>query len=203
MEYDDEGAGAAFGHVAAGLHYLLGCLCAQVFALAAEQPVEPAAAPSAETAEELADFRLEDDNERYGTHVNYRVQQGAEQLHVHGRSHEAYGQQGQDGYEDVHGAGALEPAEHHVYDYCHDNYVEHVHYSQVQKSQQFQRYHSLQRYEIIRDPWQGKRGSLRCPGCSRAAGQAGCRRGRAGCSWAGRSLRSVPGRCRSSPGPGP
>ena len=137
MAYDYQGSGLLLGHFEAGAAELLRGLVVEGVGAAAQQAGQQVALLPGETrgaahaAQELADFRLEDDYQGYGSDVDYGVQQGGQEFHVEGHRYDAYHEEHQDGYEDVHGRRAPKPAEGYVEDQCHDYYVYYICKTQV------------------------------------------------------------------------
>ena len=105
MLQNDEGSGLFGRHGADGLYQFLHALGAHDFLFDAQQPVEQLAGAPREarlhrkSVEQMADFRLEQDDEGQHTHIQEGVQQHRHHAHVQGAYHSLEDQEDhQDGH---------------------------------------------------------------------------------------------------------
>lgn len=149
MGYDYEGSGLVLGHSAACLRDFIGCLASgRTFGFpASEELVEDLLSLRAlhplvsDPYQELADFRLEYDDQCYETDVEHGLHDIGHKPHVEGRRQYTDHIEGDYRDEDAHRRCAFYPPESHINDKGQQEDVKYVCQRQVQEAEYLQ-YHN-------------------------------------------------------------
>ena len=132
MRNDNQRPCLRLGHALACFRNLIDLGCVHSGILTAEElaqealPVGCNLVSAAESDEEAADFRLEDDDERDDSHIQHRAHNGRHQPHVQHIHNHAEHIQEQDSHENAHGRRPPYPLEHLIYDERHQQNVKDI-----------------------------------------------------------------------------
>ena len=141
----DKRSGLVLRHSAAGLCEVVHGLASDgVCSLSSQDPVHDGTSlcavhvSVAEPDEEFPDFRLEDDDQGYDSHIQHHVHDGRHQPHVECLHHDPDDVERHDGHEYAHRRRTFDPSEHEEDDQSQKDDVENVRKGQLKEAEKRQ-----------------------------------------------------------------